>query len=229
MLLPGRQALADTRPAGCRSASWREALPSRLPEALTGARWKVACYPVPTADRTSHGRDAGGQDAGVSERQRTPWNEVEPPKDAPVRPKALAADHWLRATVGGTRVKGSPGRVCGLCDAALRAGGEGTRHSHHLQPGRPGVAAALRDDLAGVVSDVARPRLADEQGPVRLHHDPGAAGRGEDHVVLPPHVAAAKHRAGVRAGREGRPGPAVCEKPRWGLWVHRPLHCSSEG
>lgn len=67
-----------------RSASWREALPSRLLEAPMGARWKVACHSVPTADRTSPGRAAGGQNAGsASARQRALRNEVEPPKDAP--------------------------------------------------------------------------------------------------------------------------------------------------
>lgn len=67
--------------------------------------------------------------------------------------------------------------------------------SHHFQAGRPGVAAPFRDDGAGVVSDVTRPGLADEEGPILLHHYSGAAGRADDHVVLLPDVAAAKQRA----------------------------------
>lgn len=63
------------------------------------------------------------------------------------------------------------------------------QHSHHLQPGRPGVIPPFREDFTGVVSDVTRPRLANDKGPVLLHHDPGTARWGDDCIVLLPHVA----------------------------------------
>lgn len=50
-------------------------------------------------------------------------------------------------------------------------------------------------DFAGVVSNVAGPRLANEQGPVLLHYDSGAAGGCDDRVVLLPDVAAGQAKS----------------------------------
>lgn len=62
-------------------------------------------------------------------------------------------------------------------------------YSHHFQPGHSGVIPSFRNNFAGVVSNVAWPRLANEEGPVLLHHNSGTAGGGDDHVVLLPDVA----------------------------------------
>lgn len=69
------------------------------------------------------------------------------------------------------------------------------QHSHHLQTGRSGVIPSFRDNFTGVVSDVTRPRLANEEGPVLLYHDPGTAGWGDDCVVLLPDIAVGQARS----------------------------------
>lgn len=105
-------------------------------------------------------------------------------------------------------------RAAGRGAAVPGRNAERARYSHHLQTGRPGVVAALGDDVAGVVPDVARPRLADEEGPVLLHHDPGAARRGDDRVVLLPDVAAGEHVPSQDlAGRSSPGGYTASNRP----------------
>lgn len=61
-------------------------------------------------------------------------------------------------------------------------------HSHHFQPSRSGVVSSRRNDLTGVIPDVTRPRLADEEGPILLYRDPGTAGWIYYNTVLLPKV-----------------------------------------
>lgn len=63
-----------------------------------------------------------------------------------------------------------------------------SEHSHHFQASCPGVVAPGRNDLTGVIPDVPRPRLADQQGPVLLYRNPGAAGWIYHSAVLLPQV-----------------------------------------
>lgn len=61
-------------------------------------------------------------------------------------------------------------------------------HSHHFHPRHPGVVSPEGRDFAGVVSNVAGPRLADDEGAVLLNGDSGAARWIYDNVVLLPNI-----------------------------------------
>ena len=111
----------------------------------------------------------------------------------PTRRKAMASDLWLGTHCGVRHVKCQSLGV-GRADHSAADNGQPVnntqrQHSHHLQPGGSGVIPSLRDDFTGVVSDVTRPRLTNEEGAVLLHHNPGTARWGDDCVVLLPDIA----------------------------------------
>lgn len=61
-------------------------------------------------------------------------------------------------------------------------------YSHHFESSHSGVISSKRNHFTGIVSDVTWPRLADNEGSITLHCDPGTAGWIYDNTVLLPNI-----------------------------------------